>query len=36
MVSLKFVLIVQNNSEIFESIPYRYKFPVGARDPYNE
>ena len=26
-------LNVQNNSEIFKSISYRYKFLVGARDP---
>lgn len=29
-------LNVQNNSEIFKSISYRYKFLVGARDPYQE
>ena len=33
MVPIKFILIVQNNSEIFKSISYRYKFLVGARDP---
>lgn len=33
MVPFKFILIVQNNSEIFKSISYRYKFLVGARDP---
>ncbi|ARR27380.1 hypothetical protein FORC39_p007 (plasmid) [Staphylococcus aureus] len=35
MVPFKFILIVQNNSEIFKSIPYRYKFPVGARDLFS-
>lgn len=34
MVPFKFILIVQNNSEIFKSISYRYKFLVGARDPF--
>lgn len=36
MVPFKFILIVQNNSEIFKSISYRYKFLVGARDPNKE
>lgn len=36
MVPFKFILIVQNNSEIFKSISYRYKFLVGARDPLIE
>lgn len=35
MVPFKFILIVQNNSEIFKSIPYQYKFPVGARDLFS-
>lgn len=35
MVPFKFILIVQNNSEIFKSISYRYKFLVGARDPHS-
>ncbi|MGV7428822.1 IS3 family transposase, partial [Mycobacterium kansasii] len=29
-------LNVQNNSEIFKSISYRYKFLVGARDPIKD
>lgn len=36
MVPFKFILIVQNNSEIFKSISYRYKFLVGARDPIDK
>ena len=35
MVPFKFILIVQNNSEIFKSISYRYKFPVSARDLFS-
>ena len=33
MALLNFILIVQNNSKIFKSIPYQYKDPTGARDP---